>query len=474
MCLKTTFVDYLSSCRQVRNRKPPGAREHTNTPHNADRIRASAEEAESSPTFQALVKQTKSQFMGSHHKSAHDSFWLCAVGHWFRNSRCYIKLFESNEPLNTDELFKSYVGAFARERDTVRYYAPVELADFTERLDFESFKVVKYAADDLRNLLRNDINELFYPYAVTRPEVLKDYWFIEVQQEKEAHRVGRIEIPGWERMFYERRRFSEFPACLETALQQMILFRIPDRVKELVGHQSWFDIPFAIKVEGSLLKSPAQAPDLAPLLSGREPVIDPEGNEVGDRPTIICDLDKNETRRFEEFIRETEALWAMPEQWAFISLARGYLLKAFLTRGLEQLLWHVTALETLVGEKGQTTEDLRRRLSYIHGSTESEQKDIRKRIGELYDMRCDLVHGNVRTSEKVAVGLLDDARELARSTVLWFLHFAAHVRRSLQGNPLPERKDLLKVLDLGKRRGVIRRVIECIPAGFPNVAGWKE
>ena len=470
--LRDAFDSYLSFCRQVRDRMPPGTGSNRPGPRDADRIRACVEEAEASPLFKTLVDRTKSKFVGPHHKSTNDSFWLSAVGNWFRNSRYYTNLFGSVAPPDTENLLRSYVGAFARERDVVRWFAPIELVNFAGPLEFDTFKILVHEADDLRGLLRNDVNELFYPWAVTTLSVLEDYWFVEVQQEKEAHRVGHFELPGWERMFFERRKFSEFPACLESALQKMALFRwIPDWFEEDAVNWFGFNVPFAIKVEGSLLRSPARAPELARL--DREPIADQEGNEVDDRPAIIHDLDEVGTKHFGDFICGLETLWALPEKWAFIDLARGYLLKAFLTKGLEQLLWHITALEALVGEKEQTVRTLKNRLSCIHGSTEKERKAVKKQVADLYGVRCDLVHGNVRKSEKVDVALLRDARELARATVLWFLKYAAHIRSNMAKDSLPEREDLLAVLDMDKRRGMIARVIECVPPGFPNVPGWK-
>lgn len=41
----------------------------------------------------------------------------------------------------------------------------------------------------------------------------------------------------------------------------------------------------------------------------------------------------------------------IPEQWHFIEIAWGYFIKAYFADGLEQLLWHITTLEALLGEK---------------------------------------------------------------------------------------------------------------------------
>ena len=88
----------------------------------------------------------------------------------------------------------------------------------------------------------------------------------------------------------------------------------------------------------------------------------------------------------------------------------GYFVKAFFTdsfeKGLEQLLWNITALEALLGEKNDDlTESLARRISTILGTTKKEKKKIKKQFKELYNFRCALVHG-IHFKEEIYIGHL--------------------------------------------------------------------
>ena len=156
----------------------------------------------------------------------------------------------------------------------------------------------------------------------------------------------------------------------------------------------------------------------------------------------------------------------------------GFLLKAFTSHGLEELLWHMTAIEAALGEDvdGGLTKLLGSRVALILGPTEAKRKAIRKRFGELYKMRCNLVHGNAEVGDqRVDFGHFIDARQFSRGVVLWVLRYMNHVYGILQGRieDAPTREDMLKVLDTSKpARGRIMCLLKETPAGFPNVDDW--
>jgi hypothetical protein len=142
--------------------------------------------------------------------------------------------------------------------------------------------------------------------------------------------------------------------------------RTPDRTTGWFG----FRIPVVLTADHSLLRQPRRAPDLSRLASDTDEV---EGWR-------IC-LDGTEAEAFRDFMERTGALFQelkLPNNdWRFLDIAVGYLTKAFFEDGLEQLLWHITALEAVFGEsKRGVTERLARRLASILGSSEEEKKDL--------------------------------------------------------------------------------------------------
>jgi hypothetical protein len=197
----------------------------------------------------------------------------------------------------------------------------------------------------------------------------------------------------------------------------------------------------------------------------------------------ILSLDADETERFKRFVQRVEHLFgAMKPQergWKFLEVALAYFMKAFQSDGLEQLLWHITALEALIGEKGGgVTDRLARRLSAILESTERKRKDIQKQFKELYEFRSDLVHGSI-LKEKVRVHHLANARIFTRKTLLWFLHYLHAAQSRISDNQQsakpPSRDVLLTNLDLeGDRRQSLRGLIDTVPVGFPYVLDWME
>ena len=257
-----------------------------------------------------------------------------------------------------------------------------------------------------------------------------------------------------------------------------------EKLQEKDLKKGWvgFTIPFVIRISDDLLSSPSSAPDVSKLAI--EPAFDSQtGEEIGESPTVCIHLDKGETKNFSTCTREAETLLSGLEVeqngWLFVENALGYFIKAFFTDGVEQLLWHIATLEALLGEKGEgVTERLARRVTYILRATKGERKRIRKQFKELYNFRSDLVHGNSFKS-KVYIGHLRQARNFAKQTLLWFLHYLAYIQANLpqdtQIEKIPNRDDLLLLLDLDQnRRARIGPFVNILPPQFPCVSKWAE
>ena len=154
--------------------------------------------------------------------------------------------------------------------------------------------------------------------------------------------------------------------------------------------------------------------------------------------------------------------------------AAGYLVKAFFSEGLEQLLWHIATLEALAGQPDRAIASLRERVSLICQQTNDGKKSVMKKVNHLYDLRSGFVHGS-KISEDESAERLFEGRSLARRTVVWFLHYLAHVRAQSVGiENLPEQKDLLRLLDLGQGDVLkAKEVLQNLPIDFPLVSGWS-
>jgi hypothetical protein len=105
-------------------------------------------------------------------------------------------------------------------------------------------------------------------------------------------------------------------------------------------------------------------------------------------------------------------------------------------------------------------------------------EESKKQFGDLYDFRCDLVHGNVPEKEAY-MGHLREARDLARRTLVWFLYYLDHIQAVIakdQSNvSLPSREDLLKLIDQDKEtRNRLDWLTKNLPEGFPYVREWMK
>jgi hypothetical protein len=224
-----------------------------------------------------------------------------------------------------------------------------------------------------------------------------------------------------------------------------------------------FYIPFILSSSSSLIESPPYAPDLSILAT--EPSIDPEtGEEIGQHRWVGWEEDLDATDDFCAFRKHVDLLLTEvgldSEDWRFADTALNFLEKAFLRGDEEQLLWHITTIEAILGEKVDAglTKLLKTRVGRILGKTPDDQRQIRKNFDALYSLRSDLVHGNADVSNQtIYLGQLGQAREMARALMVWMLEYLRHVRHALpSGSELPSRETILNTVD-GRTEQTARR-----------------
>jgi hypothetical protein len=451
------------------------------------------DELESEDEFHQLVLETRSSFHGNYHGKS-EWAWQQAVKNFFRRSVYYADIFEG-KIVSIDAIFHNYREAFQRREIQVNYFAPMEFVKFSEKtMDLGTFHIRRFSSDELSTIFQNSINQVFYPWAVVDVKQFQNYWFLHLIEWVHAHKLGwiHINLSDIDRVGIE---YTEHPKAVEFALQQLALFDWQaDWWKKRSAHgqekqnkdleKGWlgFGIPFVLTVDDNLLDSPKPAPDISKLET--EPFTDAQtGEEIGVVPAVYIHFDKSETDEFKAFVQRTgnllSSLRAKKNGWQFLEVALGNFIRAFFSEGLEQMLWHITALEALLGEKGEgVTERLARRIASILGKSENERKAIRKQFKELYDFRSDLVHGNP-FQKQTYVGHLRDARDLSRRVLLWFLHYLYKIHSGIPFNHatenVPTREDMIILLDLDQNsRNHLRWLIDILPSEFPYVSEWVE
>ncbi len=460
-----------------------------------DHLRALVKQLEDGHEFRALLEATRSEFRSDDwHSAKGASWWRDPIRNFFCRTGYYTDTFAGSDA--PCALFERYEAAFQRRSVHTKYMAPLEFVNFQKsELKFSGFEIRKFDRKELDEIAGNDVNRVFYPYAVLDKDTLdalQEYWFIVVKTEEEVRRLGWMTIAkeavGWVSPEYTR-----FPTAIERALERLVLF---DWVGELQegreppnGHW-WFGfkIPFVLRVDDNDLKAPESAPDCSKLESYGIKHVDLDTDEEYKGHVVVFDLNESRVVAFEQCIKRADEclghlrLETDDTHWPYLKVAIDNLIKAFFTDGLEQLLWHITALDALLGEKRSTREPIARRCAAILGTTEGKKEEMQEQFKELYKLRCDLVHGN-QFKKDIHRQQLFEARMMAMRVTIRFVHYlgetAARIKEGARKSKVPTRKDFLILLDhpAGPKSDAVRDRLSAflsnLPTEFPTAPDWS-
>lgn len=427
-----------------------------------DHLRALIKQLEDGHEFSALLEETRSAFRcDDWHSARRASSWTDPVKNFFRRTGYYTNKFAGSDM--PCDLFERYEAAFQRRSVQTTYLAPMEFVEFAKpELKFSGFEIRRFDREELEEIIGNGVNRVFYPYAFLDKDTLdalQGYWFVVGRDAEEVRRLGWLTIAkedlGWVSL-----KYTHFPTAIERALERLVLF---DWVKVRKGQyvdpkdvpRCAFNIPFVIRVDDNYLTSPGSAPDRSKLKSYFKEEHSDTGEVYEDR-YVIFDLNESRIAAFQQCIRRADkclrhlGLETEDTHWPFLKVAIGNLIKAFFTDELEQLLWHITALDALLGEKRSTREPIARRSAAILGTTEGKKEETLEQFDELYRLRCDLVHGN-QFKKDIHRKQLFEARVMAMRVTICFVHFlgeiAAGINKESRESEVPDREDLLILLD---------------------------
>lgn len=448
-------------------------------------LRGKIKQIEQHEAFFKLTKETRITYGNGYHKygseksSYHQEIWADALRNFFRRSEFYLNCFEGI-PYDPEELFNLYCQSFSRKEMQITYLAliaSVELDFREEVLEFCGFSIRRFSEEDKNSWqAKNRVNEVFYPRAVIdlddalKKRLIANYSFLKKVVSSPIPRLVKDnDYFPWDEMERHRVEFSNYSE-IEDALKLMVLF---DWESQFFDNGIGFDVPVIFKFDDNLLGHPRFAPDLSVLTTEPDIWIDQSSGEEIEKEKVpflfyLTPKETHELRLFLESIGGSLASLARKGPgWEFIEVALGFLLKAFFSKGVEQLLWHITVIESLLGEKvDELTTKLAERLSRIWGDTSTGIC-----FKKLYDYRCDLVHGNKKVlSNKIHEDQLKEARVLARGTVCWFINYLAYL---LDSNKSPKRSNVLKIIDGDEANNEpLKDVLACLPGNFPDIREW--
>ena len=486
------------------SRRPPTTKEGKVEWLNKEiQLRHRVDQLEKRPEFSALVRETLSAFRSDDwHSASGESWWRDPICQFFRRTGYYTDTFAgSDKPC---DLFERYEAAFQRRSVQTTYMAPLEFVQFPKpELKVSGIEIRRFDRKELDKIVGNEVNRVFYydPYTVVNTHILQEYWFIVVKKPEKAPRLRPPPLTiSKEALGFVSPEYTRFPPAIERALERLVLFDWLEESQEGGKGQNslWpyglpfgFNIPFVIRVDDNDLGRPQSAPDCSKLksyiLKGENPTTGEEFNAHH----ILFDLNGPRFAAFEERIQRADEclghlekkdldpnLPSLDTHWPFLKVAMGNMVKAFFTEELEQLLRHITALESLLGEQRRgLIESLARRSAAILGKTEAERRERRKQFKGLYDLRSNLVHGR-KFKESVHRKQLFEARMMVLKVMIWFVHYLGEIAaRNSDGawqGDVPKREDLLLLLDLtDAERARLSYLLSNLPTGFPAAPDWS-
>ena len=478
-----------------------------------DQLRALVKRLDDGHEFSALLEATRSEFRSDDWHSARGaSWWRDPIRNFFCRAGYYTDTFFRGSDGSCD-LFQRYEKAFQRRSAHTTYLAPMEFVQFPKpELKFSGFEIRRFDRKELDKLVGNEVNRVFYPHAFINKntlDALQEYWFIVAKVEEKQRRLGHIYLSeavvaaAKGRVYLE---YTRFPPAIERVLARLVLFdwigdpQDPLTYRGRNGYPFGFNIPFVLRVDDNDLEGPESAPDGSKLKSYGPKYGDPDTGEEYNAHHVIFDLNESRAAAFEQCVQRSDEclrhlekkkhdtelpyLDTLDTRWPFLKVAIGNLIKAFFTEeDLEQLLWHITALEALLGERGPgLTASLARRSAAILGTTEKERKKWKKKFADnndngIYDLRSALVHGS-KFKKETRRKQLFEARMMVLRIMIWFVHYlsemAARIKEESWQGDVPKREDFLILLDRNEADRIrLKAILNNLPNGFPGAPDWS-
>ncbi len=482
--LQKTFKSYLNLAREELG--PRQAAQSNVIPFELLRNRSLelqrlVDGIEMRPEFEALTKQTLVTFAPEGFEEdpkEQAAARSIEIQNFFRRSRCYTSL-SGGLDLDVGSLLEDFIGTLQNNEIKVRYLVALGGINFHadyDVLEFERFKIRRFSSEELKEVLQEDVNEVFYPgIGNSNLRAGEPYWFVDVLgYERRAvndnglsGNLKELQLVGALRNSASvQEEFKAFPKAVARVLDSFILYDWDSHDH----YPSWeFNIPFILEISNDFREEPRKVPKILPMCGG-----DGEYDVDWD-----VELDNGQSDSFRYDISQMNSLLTrvrpyLEEKWRFLDVALLFFGFAFVSRGRQELFSYVTVLEALLGEQKESEglmSVLKRRLVSVLAGSEPESKTIKGRFNDIYNLRSKLLHGDEKMLDQAMLDTdIRDARNLARRTLVWFLHYLDHVLEATRNeSDLPNREELLSVLDFNvENRQRIKQLLSILPANHPS------
>lgn len=321
-----------------------------------------------------------------------------------------------------------------------RYLCPLDLADNLPALSFGHAQLDRFSVGDLEALFdRKRLKRIYPASSVDFGRLAQLQWLVieetaEIDPRPEARAVPIFFKPIAPDLGAFDPLARRYPTAVERALFALLL--VPWEDWGTMQEVDWrgFRLPWVYTADEDLAVRPQAPPDVGALTF--EPVIysDGDGEEIEyERPSIL-DLKDGVADRLRSLTSDVwQKLEASRGSKLFQTPIEHFLVRAYLSSGIDEFLAHITVLEAAVGEEADYDRKLRPKAGRKLSGTEqiackiaallddSSTKNVYK---ELFNIRSLFVHGRADL-EKISTEQKVKARRLARRVANAILDRAA-------------------------------------------------
>lgn len=329
---------------------------------------------------------------------------------------------------------------FSVSTTTRRHLCPLDFADDLPALSFGRARIDRFSSSDLQALFdRHRLERVYSGRPVDFSRLAQLQWLVVEEKAEIDPRPEARAIPIlFELMDRDLGAFDplarRYPAAVEQALVALLLAPWEDWATMLEVDWRGFRLPWVYTVDDDLAVQPMAPPDAEALTF--EPVIyhDNYGEEIEDERPSVLPLEDGSSTQLEH---------AIAEAWRKLEASRGcelfqtpiehFLVRAYLSGGIDELLAHMTVLEAALGEEADHDRRLRPKPERNLSATDRMARKIAGLLGDqtaadsyraLFKIRSLFVHGRaglstISTEQKVM------ARRLSRRVVNALLDQAA-------------------------------------------------
>lgn len=325
--------------------------------------------------------------------------------------------------------------AYRRKTTLRRHLCPLDLSDDLPPLAFGSARVAQFGADELEKLFDAPRMARTFPRIPVEAKRLAQFQWLVVEETIQVD--PRPEARAAPVLFMDLRRdlgeidphLGRFPAAVERALFFLLLAPWEDWSTMIEVDWRGFRTPWIHTIDDDIFVRPPRPPNPESLTLEPWFVEDAWGNELElERPTSYPLSDTAAT----ELAEINDGAWRSLEQARTTPLLDApiehFLVRAFLSSGIDEVMAHMTAVEAAVGLESDYKPSVRPRPDAHKGLSPSDRvawrvagalndKGAAQTYKDLFKVRSAFVHGRsglqtISSNQRVS------ARRLARCLAL--------------------------------------------------------